>query len=81
MRSGWVGGEVTDEKGVQENGGSGPPDPPPPSGHVYECTTVFYFSTYHNINSQVIHFMFRVYLCHWNVIIGCQICACLLFFN
>ena len=37
MRSGWVGGGVTDEKGggVQEKGGSGPPDPPPPSGHAY----------------------------------------------
>ena len=36
MRSGLVGGGVTDEKGgsqmkrgVQEKGGSGPPDPPP----------------------------------------------------
>ena len=30
VRSGWVEGGVTDEKGgVQEKGGSGPPDPPP----------------------------------------------------
>ena len=39
MRSGWVGGGVTDEKGgFQEKGGSGPPDPP--SGHSYEETTI-----------------------------------------
>ena len=31
MRSGWVGGGVTDEKGgSRKRGGSGPPDPPPP---------------------------------------------------
>ena len=30
VRSGWVEGGVTDEKGGQGKGGSGPPDPPPP---------------------------------------------------
>ena len=28
VRSGWVGGGVTDEKGGPGKGGSGPPDPP-----------------------------------------------------
>ena len=36
MRSGWVGGGVTDEKGgIQEKGASGPLTPPPPSEHAY----------------------------------------------
>ena len=30
VRSGWVGGVFTDEKGGPGKGGSGPPDPPPP---------------------------------------------------
>ena len=31
---GWRGGSQM-KRGVQEKGGSGPPDPPPPSGHAY----------------------------------------------
>ena len=35
VRSGWVGGEVTDQKGgPKKRGGSGPPDPT--SGHAFE---------------------------------------------
>ena len=35
VRSGWVGGGVTDEKGGSRNRGGQDPLTPPPSGHAY----------------------------------------------
>ena len=57
MRSGWVEGGITDEKGgSRKRGGSGPPEPPP-SGHAYDmCVNMFYVYTlwfsYHDLGSK-----------------------------
>ena len=61
MRSGWVEGWVTDEKGGPGKwGGSGPPDPP--SGHAYDAayniSTEVMVDTvsvrFHNVNARTI---------------------------